>query len=273
MIHFTKNAHGNGLRLAAGDAMLTDAGLVLVGLGDGTSAKLELCTSVQREDLARRLWELERVWPETTQRLAVALGQIVGPAGPPGVAGPPGPEGPPGPPGPSGTAGASGVQGPQGPLGPEGPAGPPGEPGKAGPPGLDGEPGVGVRGAAIDYAGRLLLELDDGSTIDAGELPTTSPERVVVQAPSGAALLQPQLDSLAGQIAVRAPLPTADPGVGQWADIGTNAVPAGGTWAIFALALNGSGQVTGHSTQVAAGGTTIFGVAPARVRGFGWRIA
>lgn len=43
--------------------------------------------------------------------------------------------------------------------------------------GADGENGVSVTGATIDSADHLILDLSDGATIDAGELPTTTDTR------------------------------------------------------------------------------------------------
>lgn len=105
-----------------------------------------------------------------------------GPQGPRGERGPmgeTGPEGPQGETGPQGIQGIQGIQGPRGEkgengdMGPEGPAGPRGEqgiPGPEGPQGPSGENGAGVSSAYVDDDGRLMLELTDGTTLDAGKV-------------------------------------------------------------------------------------------------------
>jgi hypothetical protein len=53
-------------------------------------------------------------------------------------------------------------------TGPQGPVGPPGVPGELGADGRNGIDGVGVADIAISAGGELLVELDNGTTIDAG---------------------------------------------------------------------------------------------------------
>jgi hypothetical protein len=53
-------------------------------------------------------------------------------------------------------------------TGPQGPAGPPGASGVLGADGRNGIDGVGVANIAVDAAGQLLVELDNGTVIDAG---------------------------------------------------------------------------------------------------------
>lgn len=53
-------------------------------------------------------------------------------------------------------------------AGPPGPAGPPGTPGELGADGRNGIDGVGISDIAISAGGELLVELDNGTTIDAG---------------------------------------------------------------------------------------------------------
>ena len=53
-------------------------------------------------------------------------------------------------------------------TGPQGPAGPPGASGVLGADGRNGIDGVGVADIAVDAAGQLLVELDNGTVIDAG---------------------------------------------------------------------------------------------------------
>ena len=53
-------------------------------------------------------------------------------------------------------------------TGPQGPVGPPGTPGELGADGRNGIDGVGVADIAISAGGALLVELDNGTTIDAG---------------------------------------------------------------------------------------------------------
>ena len=53
-------------------------------------------------------------------------------------------------------------------AGPPGPAGPPGTPGELGADGRNGIDGVGISDIAISAGGELLVELDNGTTVDAG---------------------------------------------------------------------------------------------------------
>lgn len=60
------------------------------------------------------------------------------------------------------------------------------------------------------------------------------------------------------------------PATGQWVSLtGEGAIPAGGTWAYFAIQFNGSGQSLGPVSGIAAGGTASIG---SNLNGFAWRI-
>ena len=85
-------------------------------------------------------------------------------------------------------------------------------------------------------------------------------------------------DAAAGRAAINAVIPpTASAGLGQWTNIGTAAgaaltLPAGGTWAYFAL-LFGSGAATGQAAGVAAGGSAVGAATSGQTwAGFAWRI-
>lgn len=90
-------------------------------------------------------------------------------------------------------------------------------------------------------------------------------------------------DAAAGRAALGSPpAPTGSAGFGQWAAlIGTTSaayiLPAGGTWAWFAFAVNlGTGAVTnGSAAGVHAGGTSILSAPPSGATWFGllWRVA
>jgi hypothetical protein len=66
-----------------------------------------------------------------------------------------------------GKEGKPGREGKQGPAGAVGPAGATGAPGKDG---IDGANGVSVANARIDFDGSLIIMLDDGTEINAGEV-------------------------------------------------------------------------------------------------------
>jgi hypothetical protein len=70
-----------------------------------------------------------------------------------------------------------GQTGPQGTQGPQGPAGKDGKDGKAGSEGKDGkagEDGVSVTSIIMDFDNHLVVELSDGSSVDAGEVQGSS---------------------------------------------------------------------------------------------------
>ena len=85
-------------------------------------------------------------------------------------------------------------------------------------------------------------------------------------------------DAAAGRTAIGAAVtPTASAGVGNWGNLGTAAggaltLPAGGTWAYFAL-LFGSGAATGQTAGVAAGGSVVGAATSGQTwAGFAWRV-
>ena len=74
--------------------------------------------------------------------------------------------------------------------------------------------------------------------------------------------------------------PVTSASVGQWVRLQATtstalSLPAGGTWAYFAMTVNGStGVVNNFAASVAAGGTLIFSaVTGFNHNGFAWRIA
>ena len=69
-----------------------------------------------------------------------------------------------------GPAGPQGEKGEVGPQGPAGEIGPKGEQGPEGPAGPQGEKGIGIENMGIEE-GHLLIELTNGTILDAGELP------------------------------------------------------------------------------------------------------
>lgn len=75
-----------------------------------------------------------------------------------------------GPQGPQGEKGDKGAQGPQGIAGKDGKDGRDGKDGKDGKDGDDGKAGVSVVGASVALDGSLVLELSNGSQIDAGDV-------------------------------------------------------------------------------------------------------
>jgi hypothetical protein len=86
-------------------------------------------------------------------------------------------------------------------------------------------------------------------------------------------------DAAAGRTAINAVVPpTASAGLGQWTVINSAVgaalvLPAGGTWAYFALQLN-TGVIANAAIGVAAGGTSVgAAVAGQNWVGFAWRVA
>jgi hypothetical protein len=86
-------------------------------------------------------------------------------------------------------------------------------------------------------------------------------------------------DAAAGRIAINAVVPpTASAGLGQWTNLGTVSggaltLPAGGTWAYFAIAFI-SGGASGQAAGVAAGGTVVGAATSGQIWvGFAWRVA
>ena len=75
-----------------------------------------------------------------------------------------------GPQGPKGDKGDKGAQGPAGVAGKDGKDGRDGKDGKAGKDGDDGKAGISVVGASVALDGSLVLDLSNGSQIDAGEV-------------------------------------------------------------------------------------------------------
>jgi hypothetical protein len=106
---------------------------------------------------------------------------------------------------------------------------------------------------AIDSTGQIYQPLTQPATNDrSNKRPTT-------------AWVGSNLSSLSNYT----PIPTNSSGLGQIVQI-YNAVPAGGTWFYFTVNTDGGGNITGCSTGVVAGGSSVgSGVAP----GFAWRIA
>ena len=86
-------------------------------------------------------------------------------------------------------------------------------------------------------------------------------------------------DAAAGRTAINAVVPpTASAGLGNWGNLGSAAgatltLPAGGTWAYFALAFSGGGA-SGQTAGVAAGGTVVGAAVAGQIwAGFAWRVA
>jgi len=93
-----------------------------------------------------------------------------------------------------GKNGKDGRDGKQGPAGATGPAGRDGVPGRDG---VDGDNGIGVAAARIDFDGSLIITLDDGREINAGEVvPFDIAERIKVIT-NGGGTSQYVLDTLA----------------------------------------------------------------------------
>lgn len=93
-----------------------------------------------------------------------------------------------------GKDGKDGRDGKQGPAGSTGPAGRDGVPGRDG---VDGANGIGVASARIDFDGSLIITLDDGREINAGEVvPFDIAERIKVIT-NGGGTSQYVLDTLA----------------------------------------------------------------------------
>jgi hypothetical protein len=93
-----------------------------------------------------------------------------------------------------GKNGKDGRDGKQGPAGATGPAGRDGVPGRDG---VDGSNGIGVAAARIDFDGSLVITLDDGREINAGEVvPFDIAERIKVIT-NGGGTSQYVLDTLA----------------------------------------------------------------------------
>lgn len=95
------------------------------------------------------------------------LEALKGPKGETGEQGPQGIQGEVGPQGPAGVDGKDGVQGPKGDKGEQGPQGP------AGADGPQGADGVGVKSVSINEEKHLIVTLTNGSTVDAGLLPSS----------------------------------------------------------------------------------------------------
>jgi hypothetical protein len=92
-----------------------------------------------------------------------------------------------------GKNGKDGRDGKQGPAGATGPAGRDGVPGRDG---VDGSDGIGVASARIDFDGSLVITLDDGREINAGEVvPFDVAERIKVIT-NGGGTSQSVLDTL-----------------------------------------------------------------------------
>jgi hypothetical protein len=92
-----------------------------------------------------------------------------------------------------GKNGKDGRDGKQGPAGATGPAGRDGVPGRDG---VDGDNGIGVAAARIDFDGSLVITLDDGREINAGEVvPFDVAERIKVIT-NGGGTSQSVLDTL-----------------------------------------------------------------------------
>jgi len=92
-----------------------------------------------------------------------------------------------------GKDGKDGRDGKQGPAGATGPAGRDGVPGRDG---VDGDNGIGVAAARIDFDGSLIITLDDGREINAGEVvPFDVAERIKVIT-NGGGTSQSVLDTL-----------------------------------------------------------------------------
>jgi hypothetical protein len=92
-----------------------------------------------------------------------------------------------------GKNGKDGRDGRQGPAGATGPAGRDGVPGRDG---VDGDNGIGVAAARIDFDGSLIITLDDGREINAGEVvPFDVAERIKVIT-NGGGTSQSVLDTL-----------------------------------------------------------------------------
>ena len=93
-----------------------------------------------------------------------------------------------------GKDGKDGRDGKQGPAGATGPAGRDGLPGRDG---VDGDNGIGIAAARIDFDGSLIITLDDGREINAGEVvPLDIAERIKVIT-NGGGTSQYVLDTLA----------------------------------------------------------------------------
>jgi hypothetical protein len=109
-----------------------------------------------------------------------------------------------------GKDGKDGRDGRQGPAGSTGPAGRDGLPGRDG---VDGDNGIGVAAARIDFDGSLIITLDDGREINAGEVvPFDIAERIKVITNGGGtsqyvldtlASLQSQISAISGGLSYR----------------------------------------------------------------------
>ena len=94
---------------------------------------------------------------------------------------------------------------------------------------------------------------------------------------TGTALIR-AADAAAGRTAINAVVPpTASAGLGNWGNIGTVAgaaltLPAGGTWAYFAIAFI-SGAASSQTAGAAAGGTVVGAAVAGQIWvGFAWRV-
>ena len=128
-----------------------------------------------------------------------------------------------------------------------------------------------VGGTAVTATAAELNVLD-GVTATAAEI-----NAIDGVTATGTALIR-AADAAAGRTAINAVVPpTASAGLGNWGNIGTVAgaaltLPAGGTWAYFAIAFI-SGAVSSQSAGVAAGGTVVGAAVAGQIWiGFSWRV-